>query len=184
MATDMGKVQETKSIFGPMIWKRDAREGRSQGFMIVSKEIMLSANGCSKTIEMKRFDVNGTILQKKITLIECQNLNSFTTGKFCGSLSTIQETLQNLWETFWLQPSVVYIKPLTPRSRRTTTQTHALLDVPTIVSGTATVIEFFRHLVAMERILVVFLRIQRKSTQEGYDQTGRPVAKTSEDGFQ
>ena len=47
------------------------------------------------------------------------------------------------------------------------------------------VIEFFLHLVAMERILVVFLRIQRKSTKED-DRTGRPVvyrslAKTSDE---
>ena len=33
------------------------------------------------------------------------------------------------------------------------------------------VVEFFLHLVAMERILVVFLRIQRKSTKEDYDRT-------------
>ena len=65
-------------------------------------------------------------------------------------------------KTFWLQPSVVYIKPFTPRSWRTTTQAHALLEVP----ETATVIEFFLHLVAMEWILVVFLRIQRKSMKE------------------
>ena len=56
----------------------------------------------------------------------------------------------------------VYIKPFTPRSWRTTTQTHALLEVP----ATAIVIDFFLHLVAMEWILVVFLRIQRKSTKE------------------
>ena len=83
---------------------------------------------------------------------------------------------------FWLQPSVVYIKPFTPRSWRTTTQAPALLEVP----GKATVIEFFLHLVAMERILVVFLRIQRKSTKEDHDRMERPVvcrslAKTSDE---
>ena len=46
------------------------------------------------------------------------------------------------------------------------------------------VVEFFL-LVAMERILVGFLRIQRKSTKEDYDRTGRLVvyrslAKTSD----
>ena len=45
---------------------------------------------------------------------------------------------------------------------RTTTQTAALLEVP----GTAPVIKFFLQLVAMEWILVVFLRIQRKSMKE------------------
>ena len=41
------------------------------------------------------------------------------------------------------------------------------------------VVEFFLHLVAMERIPVVFLRIQRKSSTEDYDRTGRPVADRS-----
>ena len=41
-------------------------------------------------------------------------------------------------------------------------QAHAILEAP----ATATVIEFFLHLVAMEWILVVFLRIQRKSMKE------------------
>ena len=45
---------------------------------------------------------------------------------------------------------------------RTTTQTVAILEVP----GTAPIIEFFLHLVSMEWILVVFLRIQRKSMKE------------------
>ena len=76
----------------------------------------------------------------------------------------------------------VYIKKFTPRSWRTTTQTHAFLEVQTM----EIVVEFFLHLVAMERILVVFLRIQRKSTKEDYDRTVRPVvyrslAKTSDE---
>ena len=60
------------------------------------------------------------------------------------------------------QGSVVYIKPFTPRSLLTTTQAHAPLEV----TATATVIEFFLHLVAMEWILVVFIRIQRMSMKE------------------
>ena len=47
----------------------------------------VSANGCSKTIEMKMFVVNGTILQMKITPIECQNQNIFDTNKIGGSRS-------------------------------------------------------------------------------------------------
>ena len=54
--------------------------------------------------------------------------------------------------------TLVYTKPFTPRIWRTTTQAHALLEVP----ATAIVIEFFLHPVAMEWILVVFLRVQRK----------------------
>ena len=65
-------------------------------------------------------------------------------------------------KTFSFQPSVVLIEPFTPRIWRTTTPAHAILEVP----ATATVIEFFLHLVAMEWILVVFLRIQRNSTKE------------------
>ena len=63
---------------------------------------------------------------------------------------------------FWLQPNVVYIKPFTPRSWRTTTQADALLEIQRMDTG----IKFFFHLVATERILVVFLRIQRKSIKE------------------
>ena len=49
-----------------------------------------------------------------------------------------------------------------PRSWRTTTQADAPLEIQRMETG----IEFFFHLVAMERILVVFLRIQRKSIKE------------------
>ena len=62
--------------------------------MIVSCEIMFSVNGSSKTIEMMMFVVNGTILQNKITPIECQNQNTFTTGKIGGSLSISPETIE------------------------------------------------------------------------------------------
>ena len=55
-----------------------------------------------------------------------------------------------------------YIKPFTPRSWRTTTQADPLLEIQRMDTG----IKFFFHLVAMERILVVFLRIQRKSMKE------------------
>ena len=63
--------------------------------MIVSCEIMFSMNGCSKTIEMKKFVVHGTILQKKVTPIICQKKNIFTAGKIGGSLSISQETIPN-----------------------------------------------------------------------------------------
>ena len=83
----MGKLQKIKNIIWPIICKRAALKENSQGSMIVSCEIMFSVNGCSKTIEMKMFVVNGTILQNKITPIECQNQNTFSAGKICGSLS-------------------------------------------------------------------------------------------------
>ena len=49
-----------------------------------------------------------------------------------------------------------------PRIWRTTTQAHAILEV----SATAPIIEFFLHLVAMERFLVELIIIQRKSINE------------------
>ena len=67
------------------------------------------------------------------------------------------------------------IKPFTPRSWRTITRTHTILEV----QGMETGIEFFLLKVAMERILVVFLRIQRKSRKRRQakvcDRTGQPV---------
>ena len=45
--------------------------------MIVSCEIMFFVNVCSNMIEMKMFVKNGTILQNKISPIECQNQNIF-----------------------------------------------------------------------------------------------------------
>ena len=63
---------------------------------------------------------------------------------------------------------------------------HSLLEVQRMETG----IEFFLHLVAMERILAVFTRIQRKSRKRREakvcDRTGQPVvcrilAKTSDE---
>ena len=93
MATDMGKLQKRKNIIWPIIKKRDAHKGTSQESMIVSCEIMCSANGCSNTIEMKMFVVDGTILHMKITPIECQNHSTYTTSKIGGSPSISLETL-------------------------------------------------------------------------------------------
>ena len=55
--------------------------------MIVSCEIMIVANVCSNMIEMKMFVLNETILQNKISHIECQNQNIFITDKIGESLS-------------------------------------------------------------------------------------------------
>ena len=53
MATDMGKLQKRKNIIRPIIWKRDASKGGSQGSTIVSCEILIFVNPCSNMIEMK-----------------------------------------------------------------------------------------------------------------------------------
>ena len=91
-----GKAPENKEYYLAHNLKKEMQKKRnSQESMIVSCEIMFSANGCSNTIEMKMFVVNGTILHVKITPIECQNQNTFTTGKIGGSPSISQETPQN-----------------------------------------------------------------------------------------
>ena len=61
--------------------------------MIVSCEILIFVNPCSNMIEMKMFVSNGTVLQNKISPIECQNQNISITDKFGGSLSISLETL-------------------------------------------------------------------------------------------
>ena len=63
--------------------------------MTDSYEIMNSMPECSNMIEMKMFVFNVTILKNKISPIECQNQNIFTTGKIGGSPSISQETLKN-----------------------------------------------------------------------------------------
>ena len=67
--------------------------------MIVSCEITLFVNVCSNMIEMKMFVLIGTILQNKISPIECQNQNIFITDKFGGSQSISLETLADHCET-------------------------------------------------------------------------------------
>ena len=67
------------------------------------------------------------------------------------------------------------LKTFTPRSWRRPTRAHSLLEVQTMETD----IEFFLHLVAMARLLVVFLRIQRKSRKKrqakACDRTWQPV---------
>ena len=89
-------------------------------------------------------------------------------------------------KTFWFQTSVVYIKTFTPWSWRRLSRAHSLLEVQTMETS----IEFFLHLVAMARILVVFLSIHRKSRRKkqakACDRSEQPVvyrtlAKTSDE---
>ena len=135
--------------------------------MIVSCEIMFFVNVCSNTIEMKMFVVNGTILQNKdFTNRMSEEEYLHNRQNWWISLNKFGNTTRTSEKTFWFQPSVVYIKPFTPRSWTTTAQAHALLEV----LGMATVNEFFLNLVAMEWILVVFLRIQKKVNERGCKQ--------------
>ena len=61
--------------------------------MSVSCEILIFVNVFSNMIEMKMFVSSGTILQNKISPIECQNQKNFDTDKIGGSLSISLETL-------------------------------------------------------------------------------------------
>ena len=88
-----GKASENKEYYLAHNLKKRRIKGTPQESMIVSCEIMFSANECLKTIEMKMFVVNWTILQNKISPIECQNQNIFITDKIGGSLSKSLETL-------------------------------------------------------------------------------------------
>ena len=63
--------------------------------MIVSCEILIFVNPCSNMIGMKMFVSNGTMLQNKISPMECQNQNIFNTDKMGGSLSVSLETLDH-----------------------------------------------------------------------------------------
>ena len=82
---------------GPYFFKDPLRDNSKES-MIDSCEIMFSVTEWPKTIEMKMFVVHGTFLQNKITPVECQNQNTFTTGKIGGSYSISQETFPNQWE--------------------------------------------------------------------------------------
>ena len=68
------------------------KRGTTKESMIDSCEIMFFANVCSNMIETKTFVENGTILQNKISPIECQSQNIFDTNKIGGSLSISLET--------------------------------------------------------------------------------------------
>ena len=140
MATDMGKLQKRKNIIWSIIRKRDASKEDSQGSMIVSCEIMFFRK------RMLDHDRNGDV---------CLNWDDLAEQDFTCRMSEPEyfHYRQNWWISLnksgdtggtltnrsdFKQPSVVYTEPLTPRIWRTTTQAHALLEVP----ATAIVIEF------------------------------------------
>ena len=114
-----------------------------------------------RTIETKKFVEDGMFLQMKITFVY-QKKNTSTTRTNGSSISISRAMTPNHGENVLISKSVGYNRTFTPRSWRMTTQAHDLLEV----SGTATVIAFFFHFVAMEWILVIFIRIQRKSMTE------------------
>ena len=116
------------NIIWIITWERDAKRGTSKESMIESYEMMNSVFEWFNTIEMKKFVVRGMFLQKMISPIEWQNRNIFDTNKLVDLSQEVCRP-RTIEKSFWLQPSVVYIKPFTPRIWRTKTQAYALLDV-------------------------------------------------------
>ena len=128
--------------------------------MIDSCEIMFSVGEWLKTVEMNI----------------CQKKNTLTIRTIGGSLSISREMTPNHYENVLISNKRC--------SWRRPTRAHSLLEVQTMETS----IEFFFYLVAMARILVVFLRSHRKSRRKrqtkACDRSGQPVvyrtlAKTS-----
>ena len=65
-----------------------------------------SVSVCSNMIEMKMFVMNGEMLQKKISFIECQKPECFHYRQN-WSISRSLKTQADIEKPFWLQPSVV-----------------------------------------------------------------------------
>ena len=112
-------------------------------------------------IEMKMFVLNVTLLQNKIFTHHMTESEYFRYKQnWWISLNKSGDTgpLRNRSD---FNQALSTFNPFTPRIWRTTTHA-ALLEVP----GTASIIEFFLQLVAMEWFLVEFTIIQRKSINE------------------
>ena len=104
-------------------------------------------------IKIKKFLSKWTILPTKTSFTTWRNQNIWYKQNWWIFSQYVCETTPNQWENVLTVPSVVYIYSSTPRIWRTTTQAHAIQEVP----GTALIIEFFLQFVAVEWILVVFI---------------------------
>ena len=162
MATEIGKLQKAKNLLWPIISKKEMHQEEidkdSRSFL---SRFWFSQSHARTWSRWRSLYQMGRSCRKRFHSLTWRNQNIFDANKIVD-LSRWVWRHWTIEKSCWLQPSVVYIKPFTPRIWRTSTQAHALLEV----SGTATVIEFFFHLVAMEWILVVFPRIQRTSMKE------------------
>ena len=143
--------------------------------MIVSCEIMFSVNGCSKTIEMKMFVVNWTILQNKITPIECQNQNTITTGKIGGPPSKKSgNTTEPLRKRSDFNQALSTLNRLHQEAGGQQLKPMPYWKYKQWKPASSSSSTWW-----LERILVVFLRIQRKSRKwrqaKVCDRTGQPV---------
>ena len=168
MATEMGPTPEKKEYhLAPLFEKRDASKENSQGSMIVSCEIMFFVSVCSnhdrdEDVCLKWDDLAEQDFSHYMTYQMSESEYFHYIQNWWISLNKSRDTggpLRNLSD---FNQALSTLNPFTPRIWRTTTQAHAILEVP----ATATVIEFFFQLVAMERFLVVLTRIQRKSIKE------------------
>ena len=171
MATDMGKLHNKENIMLPIIWKSDASRDVLKGSTIAFWTILIFVHLSSSMIELKRSVSRWTSL-RKIFLPSYDASRRFSIQKELVDFSKKFWKIQTNERSFWLQRYVVHIKPSTPRIWRTTTEASAILDVSIL----APVIKFFLQLVAMERLMVEFIIIQRKSINEDawkaiYDKT-------------
>ena len=160
-----GNFQKTKNIIKPIIWKRDASKRQFKGIHDrFLRDHVFRERMHPEQSRWRCLSCIGTFLQNKITPIRMSESEYFhyrqnwwiTLNKSWKQYSTIEKT-------FWLQPSVVYFK---------TVYTKKLEDNNSGRCPTGNTKKWkpasssSSNLVAMERILVVFLRIQRKSLKE------------------
>ena len=164
----MGKLQKRKNIIWTIIWKRGAFKEDWQGSMIVSCEItFFVCKAMHKHHREEVFTIWDHFAQPDFTYRMSES-EYFNQTKLVDLSQKVWRHWRAIEKPFWLQPSVVYTKPLTPRNWGTATQAHAPLEVLAMETG----IEFFLHLVAMQWILVAFWRNQRKSMHgKVYDRT-------------
>ena len=162
MATDMGKLQKRKNI----IWHIISKEmHQKKNFKGIHDRFLRDHVFRERLIENNRDE---DVCRARDVLAEQDHTYRMSESEYFHYKQNWWISLNKSGDQGPLRKrsdfnqALSTLKPFTPRIWRTTTQTAALLEVP----ETAPIIEFFLHLVAMEWILVVFLRIQRKSMKE------------------
>ena len=124
---------------------------------------------------MKKFVVHGTFLQMKTTPIICHKKNTSLQAKLVErSTNKFANDTQPLRKLSDFKQALSTLNRLHQEAGG-----DQLEPIPYWKYKQWTGIEFFLHLVAMERILVVFLRNQRKSRKKrqakACDRTEQPV---------
>ena len=154
MATDMGNFQKRKNVIWPIFFQRCIK----RGFTGIHDRFLRDHVLRKRMLEHDRnedvcFDWDDHLPKVRIRMLSLQ-------AKIGGSLSISPEAMQNQWEKRSdFNQAFSTLKPLTPRSWRTNNSG----PYPT---GNTRNGDRHRVLPAMARILVVFLRIQRKVKKE------------------